>query len=417
MEQTSAPGTCPFRLGRTADHDNLAEAREAARLGPTPTVELPGGVTARFVTRYGQARRILKSRNVSRDAYENWPGFADGTRRVDGVVRNWVGTHNALNSSGAEHDRLRQPLAAALTRRQVNGIERLIETITDSLLDDLAELTPGTMDLQQHYIRKLPLMVINTLLGIPEPLHEAFRHAVSGLFDTGATPERAMECMTTVVSLLDRLITQKRTRPGPDLISDLIQLNDAAGECTLSDTELRDECMLVISAGHETTVNSIGNLLVHLLTHPEQRELVANGHVTLERALEESLRHRSPIASVPLRFAVRDFEDPETGDRFAAGEAILIGFAAVGRDQAVHGPDADAFDVTRSTTQHLAFGHGVHFCPGAPLARMESLIAVRGLLERFPDCRLAVEEQELEFLPSFISNGYAALPVTLHPVE
>ncbi|WP_230922575.1 cytochrome P450 [Streptomyces sp. Go40/10] len=171
--------------------------------------------------------------------------------------------------------------------------------------------------------------------------------------------------------------------------------------------------MLIMIAGTETTVHAIGTLLVHLMAHPLQRALITERTVPLEDALEESLRLQPPVSSVPLRFAVRDFTDPGTGEAFTRGETIGIHTAATGLDPQVH-DDPQAFDVRRPTLRrHLAFGNGPPFCPGALLARREVLTAVAQWLTAFPASRLAVEPGQLRLVPSFISKGFRVNPVHL----
>lgn len=411
---TVPQGSCPFRLGG----DGRSNAEEAALLrdvGPASEVELPGGMRARAVVDYPLAQRLLRSGAVSRSAYLHCPGFADGTRQVDGVTRNWIGTRNALNSYGTAHTRLRAPIAAALNRRRIESMVPAIEALADALLSKIAADSACIVDARSDYAQPLPAQVNANLLGIPADLQDPFFLASAGLFDTSASPVDAAAHMAAMVELLDQLVEEKRAHPADDLTSDLIRICDESASA-FSDVELRDQLMLLVSAGTETTVNSIGNLLVGLMAHPEQLHLVQTGTVGLEEALEESLRHQSPIANVPLRFAVERIQDVPTGEEFAEGEPILVNFAAAGRDPAVHGPDADSFDISRATSrQHLGFGHGTHFCPGAPLARRETLIAVRKWLERFPGSSLATPEPEVQRLRSIISNGYAVIPIRRGP--
>jgi cytochrome P450 len=167
----------------------------------------------------------------------------------------------------------------------------------------------------------------------------------------------------------------------------------------------------MISAGHETTVNLLDNAVHALLTHPDQLELVRSGKANWSDVIEETLRVEAPVASLPLSYAVEDIEAGEV--RIRKGEAILAVYAAAGRHPAYHGPTADSFDVLRPAKEHLAFGHGVHFCLGAPLARLEAEIALPALFERFPQLALAVGEGELQPVESFISHGHLSLPVRL----
>ncbi|UZI33998.1 cytochrome P450 [Streptomyces sp. VB1] len=401
---------CPHLRGATAGESNGQEGRRLRALGPAPAVELPGRVKARVVVDPGLAERLSAGPHVSRDAARHWPGFREGTRDVDGIIAAWIGTHNALNSYGDDHRQLRSPIAAALTRRRVEAMAPEIELLVHDVLDELGGLgVHEDIDLVQSYALPIPHEVITRLLGVPAQHLPAFSAAAAGLFDTSAAPEDVGRSMGAVLAILDQLVASAREQPEDNLIGDLVRAADAS-ESPLSDTQLRDQLMLIIIAGTETTVHAIGTLLVHLLSHPDQRALVTSGQVSMDAALAESLRLRPPIAAVPLRFAVRQFKDPASGEEFGEGEPILIHLAAAGLDPERYA-DPERFDVQRAEgSRSLAFGYGPHVCPGAALATREVVIAVRRLLERYPDVRLTVAPDQLPQSASFISNGYASIP-------
>ncbi len=194
------------------------------------------------------------------------------------------------------------------------------------------------------------------------------------------------------------------------MTSVLIATRDEDGS-QLVEKELVDTLMLVINAGHETTVNLLDQAIFALLTHDDQRADVLAGRVPWSDLVEETLRYEAPVAHLPLRYAVEDIELGEI--RIPKGEAILASYAGAGRDPQVHGATADTFDVHRVNKEHLSFGHGAHHCIGAPLARLEATIALPALFERFPKLRFAVDPAELEPVGSFISNGHRTLPVYL----
>jgi cytochrome P450 len=211
-------------------------------------------------------------------------------------------------------------------------------------------------------------------------------------------------------AILADLVEAKRRAPGDDMASGLIAARDEDGSA-LSEAEMVDTLILMISAGHETTVNLLDYAITALLTHPDQLAAVrAGGPAGWAAAVEETLRWQAPVANLPLRYAVEDIE--VDGVVIAKGEAILAAYAAAGRDPSVHA-DADRFDVTRTSKEHLAFGYGAHFCLGAPLARLEAAVALPALFERFPGLALAVDPGDLQPVESFISNGHRTLPVTL----
>lgn len=401
---------CPFSLGTVSGRDPFIDVEEARRMGPCPTVVLPGAVEARLVVEQELARRLLRSRLVSRDARLHWPGFREGTRQLHPLIQTWVGTENALNSYGDQHRHLRGPIARALSRERVDKMTPIITTIADHLLDHI-DTSAIEVDAVEAFAMQLPLMVTSKLLGIEEERQADFRQAVGTLFDTTG-PASADGIGQSLTGLLQELIEAKRVRPGDDLATDLLR---EANTSAWSSQQLHDQLMLVIAAGIETTVHGIGSLLFNLLCHPEQLRLIQSGQATWEQACEESLRFKGPAGAVPLRFTVEDFHDTVTGELFRKGQPILIAFGATGRDRHVHGADADQFDVMRKQAPHLAFGAGPHFCAGAALARREITVAAARWFARFPQSQLAVPAESLPFVPSWIINGYIRIPVRLGP--
>ncbi|MDX3075826.1 cytochrome P450 [Streptomyces sp. MI02-7b] len=404
---------CPYSLGATGSAIQR-EGAELRALGPAARVVLPGGIPAWSVTDPELIRRLLTSPDVSKDAYQHWTAYKNGDLPPDWPLRIWVDVRNALSAYGDEHRRLRRPLAAAFSPRRVRTLAPQIQAITDDLLDELQNAGPDeVVDLRAQFAWRLPLLVVNRLLGVPDDLHDAFRDAVGGLFSTDLSPEDAAAAPARVYELITELIAVKREQPGDDVPSTLVA---ARAEDRLSDQELADSLMLIIGAGHETTVNLLDHAAVSLMSHPAQLAMATSGEVSWEQVVEEALRHEAPIATILLRFPVQDVHDEPTGLYFGRGEAIAINYAAAGRDRATHGQDADAFDVTRHTARdHLAFGYGPHLCLGSELARIEARIALSSLFARFPALRLALAPDELRPLPSFISNGHQQIPVVLGP--
>ncbi|MFG2440565.1 cytochrome P450 [Streptomyces sp. NPDC048508] len=411
MNTSTSTPRCPYRLDGAGTNIHAEAAALRARGAATPA-ELPGGLTAWTVTHPDLIRRLLTHRDVSKDAHQHWPAYINGEVPSDWPLRVWVDVRNALTAYGSEHTRLRRPLAAAFSPRRVRLLRPQIKAITQALLDDLNATGPDEIvDLRARFAWRLPLLVVNALLGVPEELHDGFRVSIGGLFDTSLTAEEAGAAYSEAYRLLNVLVETKTKEPGDDVTSALIAGHSSG---TLSRQELLDSLMLVIGAGHETTVNLLDHAVTNLLTHSAQRALVVSGQASWEQVVEETLRHQAPIANIILRFAARDILDEPTGLTFRAGDAIVINFAAAGRDPEVHGATAADFDVARPTAgEHLAFGHGPHFCPGAPLARLEAVTALPMLFETFPELDLAVEQDVLQPQPSFISNGHQTLPVLL----
>ncbi|GAA3852982.1 cytochrome P450 [Saccharothrix violaceirubra] len=389
--------------------DVQGEAAALRDSGPATPVVLPGGLGAWAVTRQETLKRLLADPAVSKDARQHWSAWRAGEVPDDWPLHLWVSVRNMFTAYGGEHRRLRALVARAFTARRTEASRPVVKAIADGLLDRL-EAGPAEVDLRAGYAHPLPIEVICGLFGIPDAARSGLREAVDIVFDTTTTPEAAVANQHRLYALLHDLVEDKRRSPGDDLASGLIAVRDEDGG-RLSEAELIDTLILVVAAGHETTVNLLDHAITALLTHPDQRRRVEAGEFTWGDVVEETLRWQAPVANLPLRYAVRDVA---VGDEtIARGEAILAGYAAAGRDPDVHGPTADAFDVTRADKSHLAFGYGVHHCLGAPLARLEATIALPALFARFPDLRLAVDETELVPVASFISNGHRELPVVL----
>ncbi|NUS11557.1 MAG: cytochrome P450 [Streptomyces sp.] len=388
---------------------------EAARIrerGPATLVELPGQVEAWAVTDQALLKELLTDPRVSKDPRQHWAAWANGEITPDWPLFTWVAVTNMFTAYGADHRRLRKLVSTAFTARRTEAMRPWIEAMTAELLDGLAALPAGEpVDLREAYCYPIPIQVICHLFGIEdEETRGELRRLVDNIFNTAISPEDAVATFTDMHRVLSELVALKREKPGDDLTSVLISAREEDGS-RLTEGELVDTLLLMISAGHETTVNLLDNAVHALLTHPDQLELVRSGKANWSDVIEETLRVEAPVASLPLRYAVEDIEAGEV--RIGKGEAILAAYAAAGRHPAYHGPTADSFDVLRPTKEHLAFGHGVHFCLGAPLARLEAEIALPALFERFPQLALAVGEGELEPVESFISHGHLSLPVRL----
>ncbi|MET0135631.1 MAG: cytochrome P450 [Kibdelosporangium sp.] len=362
------------------------------------------------VTSQETLRRLLSDPRVSKDPRQHWPAYTSGEIAEDWPLHIWVSVQNMFTAYGGDHRRLRSLVSKAFTPRRVAELTPRIEQITKDLLDELA-VASGPVDLREGYAYPIPIEVICQLFGVADHARPGLKKVVDGIFDTTISAAAAQANAVELYRLMHELVAAKREKPGDDLTSGLIAVREDDGT-KLEEAELVDTLILVISAGHETTVNLLDQAIAALLTHPEQLALVSSGTRTWADVIEETLRWQAPVANLPLRYAVADIEvDDDVTIR--RGDAILAAYAATGRDEAAYGRTAAEFDITRPDKNHLAFGHGVHYCLGAPLARLEAEIALPALFERFPDLKLAVEPGELEPSQSFISNGHKALPVHL----
>lgn len=410
MTQTQAP-----YLIDPSGSDIHAEAEKLRARGPITMVELPGGVEAWWVTDYQLTKQLLTDPRVSRDTYQHWPAWENGEGELARTwsLAMWVSDRNMITAYGAEHTRLRKLVARAFTARRTAQMRPRIEAITAELLDQLDAQPAGRpVDLRAEFASPVPVRVISELLGMPDDLLHRLLEAVGGMLNTAATAQEAKAYEHEMYACLADLVEGKRRRPGEDLTTALISVHEDDGGPGLTERELYDTILLMFTAGFETTVNLLDHAVFALLTRPDQLALVRGGKVEWADVIEEVLRLEAPFANLPMRYAVEDIELP--GVTIGKGQPIVISFGGAGRDPGVHGPTADKLDVTRATRrEHVAFGHGVHHCLGAPLARLEASIALPALFARFPAMALARPATEYSPLESFISNGHRELPVLL----
>ncbi|QNP68646.1 cytochrome P450 [Streptomyces roseirectus] len=383
------------------------ELRELRARGAVARVDVLG-VEAWAVSDPGLIKALLTSPNVSKDARAHWPEFAEVVPRWPLAL--WVAVENMFTAYGGNHRRLRQLVAPSFTARRIKALVPTVEGMVSELV---AALPVGAdpVDLRERLAYPLPIAVISHLLGVPAEQAHGFRDVVDGVFDTTLTPEQAQANTALLYERLERLIRTKRAAPQDDLTSQFIAARDDDGT-GFSGEELLGTLVLMLSAGYETTVNVIDQAITLLLTHPDQLALVRSGEREWKDVVEETLRLEPSVTHLPLRYALTDIEVPGVGT-IAKGDAILASYGAANRHPGLHGESADVFDVTRADKEHLAFGYGVHYCLGAPLARLEVTEALRQLFARFPDVRLAVPPGELRPLASLISNGHQELPVHL----
>lgn len=390
----------PFTI--TDGPQRHAAYAELAATAPIHRIVLPTGKPAWLITGYYEARQALQDpRMVKTDATRI---LAHDLAPSEVVAA--AGSH-MLNCNPPDHTRLRRLVSATFTRRRVEQLAPRIQQIADELLDSMADKVQ--VDLIASFALPLPGTVICEVLGVPvDRCGEV--HDWSATFVTGMLAGRAelVAAAIAMVRYLRELVEAKRAAPADDLLSTLVGLHD--GDDRLSEDELTSMAFLILVAGHETTANLIGNGMLALLTHLEQLALLHAQPERLPVAIEELLRYDPPLQTATSRVTI----DPvEIGAiTIPTGEIVLAGVLAANRDAACT-MKPHALDVTRTNNPHLTFGHGIHHCLGAPLARLEGRIALGSLLARFPRLRLAVPPDQLTWRPGEVTNGLDKLPVIL----
>ncbi|MFF1842309.1 cytochrome P450 [Streptomyces sp. NPDC058232] len=390
-------------------------ARLLAR-GAVASVVLPGDVPGVAVLGHDALKEFLAHPDVAKDA-RHFTALAEG-RIPDGwPLRTFATVQGMTTADDADHRRLRGLVSKAFTARRVEALRPRIETLAAELLDRIdaaAEEGDGTVDLRAGFAMPLPMGVICELLGVDGRYQDRLHHLSNQIVATDIGPAEAMAANRELVELLSTVAAARAEQPGDDLTSALIAARDDGGD-RLGRHELIGTLLLMIIAGHETTLNLVTNAVRALCTHRDQLDLVITGRVGWADVVEETLRWDSPVSYFPFRYPTRDLT--LDGTVIPQGTPVLAGYSAAGRDTSVHGPDADRFDVTRpartSAARHLSLGHGPHYCLGAPLARMEASIALEQLFRRFPELDVTVPDEKLVRHASFVGNSVRTLPVRL----
>ncbi|MEC3978356.1 cytochrome P450 family protein [Amycolatopsis sp. H20-H5] len=373
--------------------------------GPVRPARLPRGLRVWVVSRYAEARALLTDTRLSKDSGQVARLFTQvSATGVQGGFAQSLGTH-MLNMDPPDHTRVRKLINKAFTARSVARMRSRIEEITAQLLDELG--TGDEVDLLAGFAGPLPITVICELLGVREEDRHEFA-VWSGVLVSSAPATEVQESARLMYAYLSGLIAEKRENPGENLLSDLVHATDEGD--SLSEAELVSMAFLLLVAGHETTVNLIGNAVLALLREPAQLAALRADPALLPGAVEEFLRYDGPVHLATLRFTT---EPLEVGDvTIPVGQFVLISLLGANRDPARF-PDPDRLDVTRPASGHLAFGHGIHHCVGAPLARLEAEIALGALITRFPALTLTADPETLRWRASTLMHGLETLPVRL----
>ena len=395
-----------FKEDAAADvYEHYAAMRRGC---PVSRVEKGSGLRPFLITRYADAKAALLDPRLSKNAEHGrqelvaaglGPTYIDGGKHL---------ADNMLMSDPPDHTRLRRLVAGQFTARRSAALAPRIQEITDGLIGAFAPT--GRAEFMAEFAVQLPALVIAELLGVPEADREGFRLRSEGALLPSHDPRQSV-ALRGLAQYVAELVALKRAEPGEDLISAMIE---GRGEERLTEAELLGSIRLLIIAGHETTVNLLGNGMLALLLDPEQADLLRKRSELIPGAVEEFLRYDSPVERATLRVASQDVQIGET--LIPRGSAVYVALGSANRDSAEF-PEAERMDVTRAPSGHLAFGHGLHFCIGAPLARLEARIAFETLLRRLPSIELDASVESLVYQSSTIMRGLTRLPIRFQTIE
>ncbi|MGM0883849.1 MAG: cytochrome P450 family protein [Bacillota bacterium] len=373
---------------------------------PLHEITMPDGQRAWLTTRYDDAVQTLKDnerftknlRSLSPDEY----AAIMPEKEMDLISR------QMLSTDPPDHTRLRSIVSKAFSPQMIGEMNDEIQRITDDLIDRIQE--KGRMEVLEDFAFPLPIIVISQMMGNPEDDHYLFKKWSNDFIESANNREKMKDAFPSIQafrSYIEELIAERRKNPGSDLISMLIHAHDSGDKLTAE--ELSSTIWLLIVAGHETTVNLIGNGLLALLENPDQLRLWQIDQALTPSSIEELLRYYSPVEIATARWASRDFI--WHGKNVSKGDLIFVGLAAANRDPEQF-EDPDRLDITRNKNKHIAFGNGIHFCLGAPLARLEGKIALSTLIRRLPNLRIDTASEEFKWRSGILMRGLERFPVT-----
>jgi cytochrome P450 len=378
--------------------DNPYPYYRALLEGSPRTIDL-FGQPAVIVTRYADVTAILR----------DWARFSS-VQQISSEVRQrglFRGAATMLFSDPPVQTRLRRLVSRDFTPRRIREMEPRIREIATSLLDEVEGR--GSFEVMADLANALPVMVIAEMLGVPPEQYQTFKEwsdiiiAGENTIPGQPIPDDVVEITNQLRSYFAREIEKRRTQPGPDLISALVTAH--VDNEAMSAEELIAFVVLLLLAGNETTTNLIGNGMLALARHPDQMELLRRSPELGPRAIEEMLRYDGPVQATSRRATA----DVEIGGTAIPARAECFVLLAAANHDAAQFPDPDRFDITREVRDHVAFGEGVHFCIGAPLARLEGAIAIGETLRRFPKLHLADPSAPLTYKGSYFLRGLDSL--------
>ncbi|MEU4118472.1 cytochrome P450 [Kitasatospora sp. NPDC028055] len=383
---------------RTLATDPYAVLEELRAQGPVHRVRLPDGSVTWLIVGYQEVLAALKDPTLSKNWY----------RATGQLGPNVIGT-NMLTADPPDHTRLRRLVSREFSARRIESLRPHVEAAAAELIDGFQHA--GSVELVEDFAMPLSLGVITDLLGVPFLDREAFRAWTADIIVPPEDPAREGQVLEEITAYLDQLIETKRRQPGEDLLSALIRTMDEDHD-RLGHEELRATAFLLLLAGHETTLNLIANGVYALLSHPAELAALRADWSLIDQAVDEVLRWEGSLTFATNRFTTEPYRVGETVIP-GRGARVLIALGSASRDPEQF-PDPDRFDINRPPRAHLAFGHGIHHCLGTPLARLEGAVAIRALLERFPDLSLEIEHPT--WRPSMMGRGMSVLPLAFSPL-
>jgi len=398
-------------LSQETKRDPVAFSARLREQGPLIHLTSPFGMGESWiVTTYDDTIAILKDPRFIKDTQKvSKPSDRqDAARESASVLQRFLTwRRDMLTVDPPEHTRLRGLVSKAFTPRMIEQLRPRVQQIADELLD--AVQARGKMDLIADFAFPLPITVISEMLGIPVKDRQQFRAWSQTIVNAPVGPqmEDKLAALEMFVQYIKTLLADKRAHPGSDLTSGLVQAEEHRD--TLSETELISTIFLLIVAGHETTVNLIGNGVLALLQHPDQMQLLRADSSLLPSAIEELLRYTAPVSLSSPRWASEDI--PMHGKVISKGEMVFVSLIGADTDPQQFA-DPEVLNILRQEHQHVAFGKGIHYCLGAPLARLEGQIAIGTLLQRLPNLRQEPPAAQLTWTQNPILRGLTSLPVT-----
>jgi cytochrome P450 len=398
-------GAAPLQIDEKEFEQNPHTLYDVLRSeAPVREIIAPGGTKVWLVTRYDDAKSVLNDNRLSKNIEAGQKVIQRHTDGEAGMVFASELAAHMMNADPPDHTRLRKQVNKVFTQRAVEKLGPRIEEITTELLDAMEG--HDEVDLMRALAYPLPMAVICELLGVPSDDQERFKGWVPTQL-SGGDPESMAQATTALLGYLYELIESKRSQPADDLLTGLVRSSD---DGKLNTQELVSMAFLLLVAGNETTVNLIGNGAYALLRHPDQLAALRADRSLMPGAVDELLRYESPVNTSSLRFTTEPIE--VGGVVIPEGELVVVALTSANRDESQF-PDAASLDIHRQAGASLSFGHGIHYCVGAQLARLEAQIAFDRLFDRFPHIRLAADPADLRWQPGTALRGLRSLPVSL----